>query len=323
MPALFCRPSTMWIGGSALVLVALPFLAPWSTSLLTVALAKGIAVLGIAVLLRAGQVSFGHAMYFAAGAYTVAFVQRTLGPIDVAFTLAAAILVATLLGIIIGSFVARYRYIFFGMLNLALSMVMFSVLEKFFHITGGSDGIRIERPTVFGFELERAPFELGLLWGTLALALVTAWGVSRYLASAPGQALQAIKTNETRLEYLGISAQRTLLAGYILSAALGGLSGGLVGIAQGLATPEFSYWIRSGELVFIAILGGAGHVVGAFAGSFLYETVRAYAAAAFSEVWQLGLGTIMLLVILFSPTGIVGMGVRIAEHLRRRAWKRS
>lgn len=302
---------------AAVLLAAAPFLVPWSGILLTVALAKGLAVLGIVILLRAGQVSFGHAMYYATGAYAVAFLQRALGPADVALSLAAGTLAATALGFAVGVFVVRYRYIFFGMLNLAFSMVLFSVLEKFFHVTGGSDGIRIERPTVLGFAFERAPFETGLLWGTIALALAAAFLVARYLASPPGQALQAIRTNETRLEYLGISARRTLLAGYVASAALGGLGGALTGIAQGLATPEFAYWVRSGELVFIAILGGAGHVAGAFAGSLVYETVRAYAAALFADVWQLLLGTVLLLVILFSPRGIAGIGAGLAARLRR------
>lgn len=307
-----------WAAAAA-ALAAAPLVLPWSGALLTTALAKGLAVLGIVILLRAGQVSFGHAMFYATGAYTVAFLQRALGPVDVAASLAAGTLAAALLGLAVGVFVVRYRYIFFGMLNLAFSMVLFSVLEKFFHVTGGSDGIRVERPTVLGLELERAPFELGLYWGTLALAAACALLVARFLASPPGQALQAIKTNETRLEYLGISARRTLLAGYVASAALGGLGGALTGIAHGLATPEFAYWIRSGELVFIAILGGAGHVAGAFAGSLAYEAVRAYAAALFADVWQLLLGAILLLVILFSPKGIAGIGAALAARLRRGA----
>ena len=78
--------------------------------------------------------------------------------------------------------------------------------------------------------------------------------------------LRAIKSNETRLEYLGVSARRILLVGYVISAALGGLGGVLVAVAQRIATPEFAYWTKSGEFVFIAILGGVGNALGAFAG---------------------------------------------------------
>ncbi len=101
---------------------------PWLRFVLTIALAKGLAVLGILLLLRAGQVSFGHALYLALAAYTVAF-GAVLVP-EALLLLPAAALLAGIVGLLIGLFVVRYREIFFGMLNLALSMVFYSVLEN-------------------------------------------------------------------------------------------------------------------------------------------------------------------------------------------------
>ena len=83
--------------------------------------------------------------------------------------------------------------------------------------------------------------------------------------------LRAMKSNETRLEYLGMSARRVLLIGYVISAMLGGIGGTLVAIIQQIATPEFGYWTKSGEFVFIAILGGGAHAFGAFAGAAMFE----------------------------------------------------
>ncbi len=94
-----------------------------------------------------------------------------------------------------------------------------------------------------------------LLYITLALALIASFAVQRYLDSPLGHMLKAIKSNETRLEYLGVSARKMLLIGYIISAFLGGLGGALVTVAQQIATPEFAFWTKSGEFVFIAILG--------------------------------------------------------------------
>jgi ABC-type branched-subunit amino acid transport system permease subunit len=131
--------------------------------------------------------------------------------------------------------------------------------------------------------------------------------VHRYFASPLGQALGAIKANETRLEYLGASPRAVLLAAYVISAMLAGLGGTILAITQGVVTPEFGYWVRSGEFVFIAILGGAGHVMGAFAGAVVYEIVRMYAAAYAADVWQLVLGTFLLLIILFASRGLVGL----------------
>jgi branched-chain amino acid transport system permease protein len=219
-----------------------------------------------------------------------------------------------LLGLAVGVFVVGYRYIFFGMLNLAFSMVLYSILEKFFHFTGGSDGMRLARPTVFGVAMERAAYEYALFYLTLLLAMALAFFVHRYLASPMGQALAAIKTNETRLEYLGLSPRRVLLVGYVISAGLAGTGGVLLAAIQGLVTPEYGYWIRSGEFVFIAVLGGAGHVIGAFAGSLVYELVRTYAAAFAADIWQMVLGFVLLFVILFAPNGLVGLYRRLASR---------
>ncbi len=290
-----------------LVIAALPLIAPWSKIVLTIAIAKGLAVLGIVVLLRAGQVSFGHAMFFAGSAYAAAFLGNAMGGGDLVLLLLAGILSAITFGLVIGFFVVGYRYIFFGMLNLAFSMVLFSILEKFFHITGGSDGMRVARPTVLGITMERSEFEYTVFYLTLMIAIALAFFVHRYLASPMGQALAAIKTNETRLEYLGLSARQVLLLGYVISAVLAGIGGVLLAVIQGLVTPEYGYWIRSGEFVFIAVLGGSGNVIGAFAGSLVYELVRTYAAAFAADIWQMVLGTVLLLVILFAPKGLVGL----------------
>jgi len=297
------------------LLAAVPFTAPASMLLFTLALAKGLAVLGIVVLLRAGQVSFGHALYFGASAYAVAFAARAMQGGSLAVLLLAGVAAAVATGIVVGLFVVRYRYIFFGMLNLAFSMVLYSVLEKFFFITGGSDGLRVPRPTLFGMAVERFEYETTLFYLTLALVVLCAWLVYRYFQSPLGEALRALKSNETRLEYIGLSARGVLLVAYVISAALAGLGGTLLALVQGHVTPELSYWVRSGEFVFIAILGGAGSVVGPFVGAIVYELVRAYASAFAADVWQMILGGFLLVIILFASRGLVGMYQDLEERL--------
>lgn len=289
------------------IVIGLPQLAPWTEVILTLALSKGLAVLGIIVLLHGGQVSFGHAMFMTASAYCIAFIARAFGGGELITLLLAGALSAAVFGFLIGLFVVRYRYIFFGMLNLAFSMVLYSILEKLFHITGGSDGLRVPRPSVLGMTLERAEFETLLFYLTLGLAIVLSYVVYRYLQSPLGQALATLKTNETRLEYLGVSARRVLLIAYVISAVVAGLGGTLLALAQGLVTPEYGYWVRSGELVFIAILGGAESVIGAFAGALVYEFIRMYAAAYAADIWQFILGAVLLIIILYASRGLVGM----------------
>src|SRR5689334_807235 len=289
------------------IVAVVPVVAPWSRLLLTIILAKALAVLGILVLLRAGQVSFGHGMFYAGSAYAAAFLARAGGGSDVALLLVVGVACAILFGTAVGLFVVRYRSIFFGMLNLAFSMVLYSLLQKSFHLTGGSDGLRVPRPAFFGLALDRDPFEWALFYFVLALAVVVTVAVRRYLDSPLGRALGALKTNETRLEYLGVSARRVLLVAYVLSAVLAGLAGTILAVANGHVTPESGYWVRSGEFVFIAVLGGSGSVAGPFVGTLVYELVRLYASAYAAEIWQAVLGIVLLLVILFAPGGLVGI----------------
>ncbi len=294
-----------------LAVAVLPLLAPTTQVLLTLALSKGLAVLGVIVLLQAGQVSFGHALFFGVSAYAAAFVGKGFGGGELFSMLAIGVVASLAISVVVGLFVVRYRHIFFGMLNLAVSMIFFSLLEKFYHVTGGSDGLSVARPLFLGIEMEREGFEMVLFYLVLVLALGAAWLTHRFLNSPIGNMMRTIKTNEVRLEYLGVSARNTLLVGYIVSAGLCGLGGALAAVAQGVVTPEYAWWIRSGEFVFIAILGGSGSVGGAFVGSLLYEAVRTYASAFAGDVWQMILGIVLLFVILFAPSGITGLFARL------------
>jgi len=301
----------------------LPVIAPWSQVVLTLVIAKGLAVLGIVVLLHAGQVSFGHALFFGVAAYGAAFLGKWLGGGELLLMLLFSTLASLVIGLVAGLFVVRYRYIFFGMLNLALSMILYTLLEKFYHITGGDDGMQLTRPTVLGIEMEREPFETLLCYGGFALAILVAFAVHRFLESPIGHMVKTIKTNETRLEYLGVSARRTLLVGYVVSAGLCGLGGAIMAVAQGVVTPEYTYWIRSGELVFIAILGGAGSVAGAFVGALVYEMVRNYAAAFAADIWQMVLGFVLLAIILYASRGLVGLYDRFLNLLEHGSGKQN
>jgi branched-chain amino acid transport system permease protein len=293
--------------GVALLLLA-AFLAPWMKFVLTIALAKGIAVLGILLLLRAGQVSFGHAMFVGTGAYAVAF-AAPLVP-DALLLVPIAAVAATLLGLVVGLFVVRYRAIFFGMLNLALSMVAYSLIEKLYSITRGTDGIRVAPPSFAGIRLDLEAYAWAMYGLALALTVLIGLGTRRYLASPMGQALAGIKTRETRLEFMGVSARQVLLAAYVLSAAMGGIGGALIALTTRHVTPHLAYWTSSGELVFIGILGGAGSVLGPFLGAVTYELVRLYAAANLADAWQMILGAVLLAIILVVPTGLWGLLAR-------------
>jgi branched-chain amino acid transport system permease protein len=304
------KPITMAaVAFFVLAAVAPLFVPSWAT-LVALILAKSIVVLGIILLLQAGQVSFGHAMFFATGAYAAAFWGKYVGGGDILLYLLLGAISSTIFGLIVGSFVVRYREIFFGMLNLAFSMVLWSLLEKMFHYTNGADGIRVARPALLGVAFTPESFQYVILYVSLLIAIAAFIGVQRYLDSPLGHMLRAIKSNETRLEYLGTSARHVLLVGYVCSAFLGGIGGALVAMIEQIATPEFGFWTKSGEFVFIAILGGGAHAFGAFAGAAMFEAVRFYAAAHLADAWQLILGVVLIVIILYAPSGLIGLRQR-------------
>ena len=295
------------IAGLALTL---GLLFPWLKTPLIIALSYGFAALGVSMLIRAGQVSFGHAGFTCLAGYAVVAVSRVFPQTDGLLLMLIGALAGMVSGAIAGLFMVRYRGIFFGMLNLALSMVLFAVLGKFYNLTGGTDGLRMERPPFLGKALERAAFETWLLVISTVLVVGACWLLRRFYASPTGQALMAIKSNEVRLEYLGISARRVFLTGYIASATLCGFSGGMFALIQVLVTPEMGYWIRSGEYVFIAVLGGTLNPVGAFLGAIAFEFLKLFAAATLTGAWQLVIGTVLLILIFVAPAGLVALIAR-------------
>jgi ABC-type branched-subunit amino acid transport system permease subunit len=287
---------------------------PWMKTPLIIGLSYGFAALGVGILVRAGQVSFGHAGFTCMSGYALVVISRYWPQVDGTVLLAAGALAGLVTGVVVGPFMARYRGIFFGMLNLAFSMVLFSVLGKFYNFTGGTDGLRLERPPLFGQILERSSFETSLLVLSVLLVVIVCVIASRFYASPTGQSLSAIKSNEVRLEYLGISARWVFYKGYIASATLCGFSGGMFALVQGMVTPEMGYWVRSGEYVFIAVLGGTMQPVGAFLGAIAFEFLKLSAASILPGTWQMVIGTVLLVLIFVAPTGLVAWLVRIDSN---------
>lgn len=290
-----------------LAVLGLSVAFPWMRVPLIMALVYGTAALGVVVLLRAGQISFGHAMYMLISGYTVAFLSQAFPGMDGIILVLAGTGVSLVIGMVLGLFLVRYRGIFFGMLNLAISMVIFTIVTKFYGLTGGSDGMRVPRPSLFGADMDRAGYEATLLIILLVLAVVLVFSVQQFFRSSAGEAMASIKTNEDRLEYLGVSAKKLLWQGYALSAGLCGLAGAFYGLSQGLVTPEAGYWLKSGELVFISILGGSAHAIGVFVAALLFEFVKMYASILVGGSWQLVLGVTLIAIIYFLPDGLTSL----------------
>jgi branched-chain amino acid transport system permease protein len=303
----------------AVVLLVAPLVVPsWILFILTLALAKFMAVLAVALFLRAGLVSFGHGLFYAVGAYAVGFGVKWGGLQEALLLVPLGTMCAAGVAALIGVVMARYRGVFFAMLNLAFSMILYAALLKLYWLTGGTDGIGVRTPTLLGFMPPRALVRISYYYFTLALVGVVIYAIYRFLASPLGFFLKALGDNEIRIEYSGESVRRVIYLTYILSGALGGLAGVLVAFTVGHIVPEYAFWIQSGEFVFVALLGGYGSVPGPLIGAIAFEFIRTYASKYAPEAWQMTLGIIMLAIILFRPGGLWTIYEALTSRLSRR-----
>jgi branched-chain amino acid transport system permease protein len=303
------------IGGLAFVLVAAvaPALPTWIVSLATIAFSNALVVLGLVILWRAGLVPFGQALFYAIGAYTVALIVRYTGMRDVLLLIAAAAVLSALTAFLTGFLLARYREIFFAMLSLAMSMILYGVLVKT-ETLGSTDGFNVEAPTYLGFAPQGAMRPLALFWLVLAFSALGALVVSLYFRSVAGSLAIPVRDSEIRLEFLGISVHRLIHLKLVIAGTLAGIAGALAAFSIEHVDPNMAYWTTSGGFVFVTILAGAGSVAAAFVGSFLFELLRSIAYDIMPGTWQMVLGGALLVVILFLPDGLGSLFVRLGRE---------
>jgi ABC-type branched-subunit amino acid transport system permease subunit len=300
-------------GGAIALLLIAGFIVPkWLMSLGTIALANGLVSLGILIMMRSGVVPFGQGLVFAAGGYAAALAFNKIGVTDVLLLTAMGGVCAVLIAAPFAPLLARYRGIFFAMLTLALSMVLYGILVKT-EVLGGSDGFNVTQPTLLGRKAPTGQSQLMLWCITVIITCILAALVRVYCDSRRGLLSLAVRENELRVEYLGMSVVNLVAWNYVLAAFLGGVGGALSVMALGHIDPNFSYWTTSGEFVFVAILAGHHSVVAILAGSFLLELVRSFSSAYFPNTWQMALGIFLLLVIRFLPDGLGSLQKRMTN----------
>ncbi len=300
------------------LLILVPLVVPsWVDFILTNALFLFIAVLGVALFLRGGQVTFGHALFYATGTYTVGFSVKWFGFREILVLVPLGALMGLIMAALVGLLMARYRGVFFAMLNLAFSMILYAVLLKLYWVTGGTDGLTVGVATLAGVPIQAGSHSY--YYCTLVIAGISAYVVYRFLASPVGYFLKALGENEIRIEYTGESVRRVLYLTYLLAGGLGGISGVLAAFTVGHVVPEDAYWIQSGEFVFVALLGGFEGILGSLMGAIAFEFIQTYTSKFMPYAWQMVLGAIMLLVILFRPGGLFAIYESLVARFRTKA----
>jgi len=286
-----------------LLLLAGQYLPDWAMFLVTMAFAKGLVSLGIIGLMRAGLVSFGQGLYYCIGAYIAAFMSEWTGITDIGLLTVLGVLTAAAIGAIFGPLLATYRGIFFAMLSLSLSMILYGTLAKL-NVIGGTDGLNVSAPTFFGYEPSGRDLGYALFIYTSVVTILACVAMRIFFDSERGLILLGIRENELRIEYLGSSVRSAISVVYVLAAGLGGAGGVIAALAIGHVDPEFAFWTTSGEFVFVGILSGVYSVGAVFLSSIILELVRSFSNLYFPTTWQLSLGVFLLIVIYLLPNGL-------------------
>lgn len=295
----------------ALVLLVLmlltPFIPQWAMFMLTIAGANGLVVLGLLLFLRAGLVSFGQALFFCAGAYTTGLLSLMLKVSEMLILLPLSALVGGILAYLLGFLLAKYRAIFFGLLSLAFSMILYGLLVKT-EALGSTDGFNVPAVTILGWLPASDQVRQAVLGVTCVVILLCVIFVNNFLKSPRGLLLTAIRDNEIRAEYMGASAKKTIHLIYVIAGALAGFAGSVAAITVGHIDPAMAFWTMSGEFIFITILSGLVSVIAPFVGALVFGIIHTVAFSYSPNTWQGVIGISLIFVILMLPKGLWSLG---------------
>jgi branched-chain amino acid transport system permease protein len=244
------------------------------------------------------------------GAYTVALLIKKAG-VPFFLALAAAPVMAGAVAAIIGWFCVRRIGLYFSILTLAFSQLLYMVAFQWYTFTGGDDGIHgIHRPEFFG------PVTYYLF--CLAILVACLLVMRMIIRSSFGLAIRTTRENPERAKFIGISVQRYQLLNFIIAGAFAGISGGLITELNRFAQTEFLHWSKSAEPIFASLVGGMYSLIGPVIGSTILmflKIVLQQVHQSLVEIWALFLGLILLVAVLFAPEGVMG--------LRQRFFKKS
>ncbi len=280
-------------------LIAPAFLSEFYLTVLCEALVMSLFALSFNLLFGyMGQLSFGQAAFYGLGGYTVAMLITKV-QFNFWLSIIAGVLVASVIGLIVGFFCVRLRGIYFAVLTLAFGQLIFSVVFKWHDFTGGDDGIQ----GVFPPEFLKSP--TNYYYFLLIVFLLSAFVLWKIIHSPFGQTIISMRENSERTEFLGIHIAKYQLITFVIAAAFAGLAGAIWVPFYRSVAPSYLTWIKSGEPVMAAILGGPGLFFGPVLGMFIMTFFHSW-VLGFTIYWPVVMGALILAVIFFLPGGILG-----------------
>jgi len=255
-----------------------------------------------------GMVSFGHAAYFALGAYAPALLVRDAG-VPMLLALPAAPVVAAAGALVFGFFIVRLTHTYFAMLSLAFAQIVFTVIFKWKGLPGGDDGLLDVWPPAY----LKSP--IAYYYFTLAMVGLSLLALHAIVDSPFGYMLKAARENPRRARSIGINVRRHQLLAFGISGAFSGLAGGLFAFYNGSVFPDFAYFTKSFEPLVVALLGGVQSFLGPLAGAFAFKVLEWLISRQWPVYWPLFLGGTVVAVVVLLPQGFVGL-------FGRRVWMR-
>ena len=293
--------------GSLLVLAALVLLLPlflgsnFHFRVMVIVWVFALAAIGLNLLMGfAGQVSLGHAGFFALGAYSTALGPQLFG-LAPAVSLPGGVLLCALIAFVIGRPILRLKGHYLAVATLGFGILVFMVLSNEIDITGGPDGMQVARLQLFGWT---ARGNTTWYWITGGMLILGAWLALNLVNSPTGLALRSIHNSEVASSVIGIDVARYKLTVFVISAAFAATAGGMLALFNGHVTPGMSDFLVSVQLVTMVVLGGMGSVLGSVVGAALLVILPQF-LTVLHEYEHAFLGLIMILTMIFLRSGIV------------------
>lgn len=297
------------IAGLLMFLVLLPVYVGFSGKIFLLTLFTRILILALAatslnlILGYGGMVSFGHAAYLGVGGYVVGILAKE-GVYSGFVQWPLALLVAALFSFVIGLLSLRTRGVYFIMITLAFSQMIYYVAVSLARY-GGDDGLTINRRSQFAGVLDLSS-KTQFYYVCLLLLLGAIYFVWRLVNSRFGMVVRGSRSNERRMRAIGFPTFRYKLTCFVIAGMLCGLAGALLANQTDFVSPAMMHWTRSGDLIVMVVLGGMASVFGPLIGSVALLVLEEL-LSGITEYWQIILGPLLLLVVLFARGGIDGL----------------
>ncbi len=297
-----------------------PFGLPWSglktypTYALTLWLVTAIAAMGVNLIVGyAGLETLAQAAFLGIGAYTSALMHRNGVPFAVCFLTAGA--VCFLVGIVLGFPALRVQKHYLAFVTLAFSVFVWLVIRNEEWLTGGTESLKnVRRPVIFGISLQRP--EIYYYWFVAGVTLLLAFLMWWLIRSPWGRAFTALRENPIRAESLGIDVRGYTLTAFAIGSAYGGFAGSLLGPLIGILDPNSFVLSKSLEYMLIVVAGGSGYFLGPFVGAAVAVLLPEWLRFA-QDYYLIIFALLVILLMAFFPTGIVGLFERLTTRARR------